>query len=265
MEQENADGKMAKKKRLLIGLAVLCLLGCVLYAVKIISNKQLEAWSVLPIEGTIVILNENAEIIPFLPTELRCFSVLAPGFFHSVSEREPKIRMDESGQFQGKMPESPTTLLFNTEDGKYAAIVDVMPNGQTTGLVIELRLRYTVTGRLVDDTGTPLTNHIIKLGTVRNYRDFGVRVPPIDRQGHSHTGVTLHSERTTTDSEGFFTIDNMIPGNEYKVFAHQAESHESRIRTATLEMPILHPEQYREPFSLGDVSTQCGGTIRFLQ
>ena len=205
-------------------------------------------WNTMPINGTVIILDENGKTLPFQPTRLTRFSLYAKSFFRSDMRRKSDIYVDESGKFNSRIPGFAATVFLRTKDEKYAAIIDITPDKPPTNLRIELHPRYTVTGRLVHEaTGTPLAQQEIKLKCHR-CSDMGVKIPIISRE----YGMveTFHSETTTTDSEGFFTVDNMIPGTEYKLYLSRSAISYNVI---SLNMPILQPEQYGEPFSLGDV------------
>jgi hypothetical protein len=69
------------------------------------------------------------------------------------------------------------------------------------------------------------------------------------------------------DADGFFTLENVIPGADYIVnvpsfehgryvyFAYGPDTppHVHHFQILSIEMPILLPEQYQEPYSLGDI------------
>ena len=250
MEQETADnieGKPRKRKWLTQGCFPLLLGGLIGFAISSWVGSYFPLHT-MPVEGTVVILNEEGEVIAHQPTVLLCFSQYASGLFRSDRKRRLHLVIDDSGNFGGKIPNFVTTLFFDTKDGKYAAVVDITPDMPTTGLVVELRPRYTVTGRLVDDTkGTPLANQAFKVDLSR-LSDFGMTNP---FTGSSFaTSEVWHSVEITTDAEGFFTIDNVIPGTEYRLFVRQPGI---SFFAKSLKMPILQPEQYQEPFNLGDV------------
>ena len=72
-------------------------------------------------------------------------------------------------------------------------------------------------------------------------------------------GQILHSVVATTDAEGFFTFDNVIPGIDYVLqswhpWEEAAWQSENYFMGRRFTMPFLEPEQYQEPFDLGDVS-----------
>ena len=52
----------------------------------------------------------------------------------------------------------------------------------------------------------------------------------------------------------------MIPGTEYGLIVYFQPLGEYGYRAASLEMPILEPEQYQAPFDLGDVSVASVAT-----
>ena len=202
----------------------------------------------MPFNGTVIILDKNGETLPFQPVKLTRLSHYAPSFFRSDWKRRLDIYIDKSGNFNSKIPGFAATAFLRTEDGKYAAVVDITPDKPPTGLVIELHSRYTITGRLVHETtGTPLDHQEIAL-ECRSVSVMGKKIPFI---GRTYGQIEmLHSEETVTDSEGFFTVDNMIPGAGYDFCILRPRL---RYFVRSIEMPVLQPEQYREPFSLGDV------------
>jgi len=51
----------------------------------------------MPIGGTIVILDESGEAIPYQPTEIKCISLYPPGWFRSEVNRKPYLYTNESG------------------------------------------------------------------------------------------------------------------------------------------------------------------------
>jgi len=70
---------------------------------------------------------------------------------------------------------------------------------------------------------------------------FGPKCVPVE---------TLESEYCETDADGFFTADRLIPSVEYDIRIYSSKS---PYRHTSLKMPILQPEQYQQPYSLGDV------------
>ncbi len=143
-----------------------------------------------------------------------------------------------------KIPKYAATLFFHTTDKKYAAVVDLGPNDPTTGLVVELHPRYSATGRLVDQAGAPLAHYEFSLDFSRT---------PDSGSDHSVPVETFEYEYCETDSDGHFKVDHLIPGLEYRVRIHVPNL--SHFMTP-VKMPILKPEQYQEPYSLGDVSAE---------
>jgi len=243
MEQENANGKIEGKPKkqswIWITLGSLALGLCTFaFVFKLLAFPQN---TMMPIEGTVVILDENGEPLPFQAVRWTCFSHFAPGSFRNDRQRTQSF-FGQPEKFNRRIPKFAATLFVRTEDGKHAAIVDITPDKPPIGLVVELRPLYTATGRLLDRQGAPLVNQSISF-KCRRSSDFGYTFA----FGEHGIPKTLHFSRATTDSEGFFTIDNIIPGTEHVVFIG------NRYATS-LDMPILEPEQYQEPFDLGDVS-----------
>jgi hypothetical protein len=208
----------------------------------------------MSIEGTVVILNENGEAIPFQQTELKCFSHYAPDILRSGNNCRPNLDIDETGKFSGIIPHSAATLFFFTQDDKYAAIVDITPNEPLTDLVVELRPRYAITGRILSGySGKLFADSQVHLESSRT-SDVGTT---FGREYSCY--IIFHSVRARTDSEGFFTIDGVIPGTQYHLYGNASiVTVENKTIYGyfgvTLEMPILEPEQYQEPLSLGDLS-----------
>ena len=238
----------------LVRLAMLLCLLCVLI---ITNRKSSRLLNILPIEGTVVILNENGEEIPFQKTGLTV-----------VTDQTQFLWIDESWKLGGKKPIFAATLFFSTEDGKYAAVecrkasvVDSKSDKPSTQLAVKLRPRYSVKGRLVDDNGIPYVNRSIELICDRTseFKD----VFPYHYWRERTLNDVFYSRATTTDSEGFFTVDNVIPGTEYGLIVYSLPHGEYGHRAATLDMPLLLPEQYQQPFDLGDVSVSGSATIRF--
>ena len=250
MSQENANEKTEKTPRkktsgCLLGL--LCFLTGGALALYILwVGPYPFPLNTMPITGTITVLDEHGKAMPFQPIKVTCFSHYAPlTFFRSEIKRKQTFHVNELEQLSLKIPEFSATLCFFTEDKKCAAVVAITPDMPPTNLTVELRPRYTVTGRLVNRSGTPLANQEIELISSAN-GDQGAPLPfPFWSEPHGY-GWEFHKEATTTDSEGFFTIDNVIPGIEY-VFVF------GKVGRRFAETPILEPERYKEPFCVGDV------------
>ncbi|MCL2709555.1 MAG: hypothetical protein FWE95_01635 [Planctomycetaceae bacterium] len=116
MEQENANGKIEGKPRkvaLVMGLVLLCLL---IYAVFIpmVSKRESGKLSILPIEGTIVIYDENGVVVPFQPTGVTVVSDFISDFPGSDSLRTRFFEIDESWKLDSSKPTIAATLFFNT-------------------------------------------------------------------------------------------------------------------------------------------------------
>ncbi len=199
------------------------------------------------LEGTVVILNEKGQPIPWRNVDLTFYSHYPSGFFRSERDRKRNLYVGKS-EFGHDVPigipSYAATLFFHTTDKKYAAVVDLGPKDPTTGLVVELRPRYSATGRLVNQAGTPLAHYEFSL-------DFS-RVHELRFRKVRGTWVeTFEYEYCITDSEGYFKVDHLIPGLEYSLRVHLPDT--SRY-TESIKMPILKPEQYEQPYSLGDVA-----------
>ena len=261
MSQENTHEKTAKKPRKKTSGCLLGLIGLLIgFTLAQIGPYPLPL-NTMPIAGTITIFDEHGKAMSFQPIKVTCFSHYAPAPYRSKFRRTQTFRVNESEKFSLKAPAFAATLCFLANDKKYAAVVEITPNMPPTNLTITLVPTFTLTGRLVSEaTGTPIANQKIKLDYLRwsEYREYSAferwlkglfqRHKPISES----TSGWLHSEVTTTDSEGFFTFASVIPGIEYilsdaNLFGGKYDFWEP------IEMPILEPEQYKQPFDLGDV------------
>jgi hypothetical protein len=208
------------------------------------------------LQGTVVILDENGETLPYRDTTFTFFSQYPGGFFRSESSRTRNFYIDEGefgNRFPIKIPNFPAKLFFHTRNGKYAAVVALAKGDPRTGLEVTLRPRHSATGRLVNQSGKPLANYEFTLDFWRTEDDSGfisdliltfVGSRPISAE-------TLESVYAETDADGYFTVDRLIPGLEYSLSIHVPRNAGGY---TTVTMPILQPEQYQEPFDLGNVS-----------
>jgi len=110
-------------------------------------------------------------------------------------------------------------------------------------------------GRLVDYAGVPLANVEFTLDFLRLSSGPSLLLFP-------GSGVlsaeTFESKYGETDADGYFTVDRLIPGLEYRLRIHVPRNARGHARVT---MPILEPEQYQEPFDLGDVLIRFFGTV----
>ena len=229
------------------------MLGCVfiLFACCVTMSLKMKGpidWGSL--EGSVVIVDTNGDVLPYRDTNFTFFSHYANGFFRSEKGRKRNYYIDDAGKFGSNspypIPKFPATLFFHTRNGKYAAVVDIAKNEPTTGLVVTLRPRHSATGRLVDRSGTPLANYEFSLDFQRT-PEFGSSFP----FGSKFALVeTFESEYVETDADGCFTVDRLIPGVEYNLFTHLPKDSGG---SSKVTIPILQPEQYQQPFPLGDV------------
>ena len=60
----------------------------------------------------------------------------------------------------------------------------------------------------------------------------------------------FESEYCVTDADGYFIAERLIPGLEYRISLHQPKF---SMYAVSVTVPILQPEQYQEPYDLGDV------------
>jgi len=204
------------------------------------------------LQGTVVILDENGEVLPYREMTLTFFSHFARDFSRCETRRKRNLHIDETGfgnddRILTKIPKYPATLFFHTWDGKYAAVVDLAEGEPTTGLEVTLRPRHSATGRLVSWSGRePLANFAFRLF----FRRVSERGDCPCGSGHASSAVveTFEFVYGESDAEGYFTVDRLIPGLEYRLSTHRPG-----VGGARVTMPILQPEQYQEPFALGDI------------
>ena len=204
----------------------------------------------MPVSGTVVILNGDGNAIPLQPIRATYFSHYAIEFFWSDRKRKSSVKVSQSGDFRVRRPNFNGTLFLETNDRKYATVVDIRSGEPATGLDVALRPRYSATGRLLNDEGKPLANQELSFILQRSTDDRKWWSPG-DMFSRIHVvGLieTFHKERTTTDTEGYFTLDRLIPGVEYLLYIYSF-----RTGYFPLETPILQPEQYAESYSLGDI------------
>ena len=225
-------------------------------------------WDTMQVSGTVVILDESGHVLPYQPSEVWCYPVWTPTPILRRGGFSRQLFPDASGKFHVGIPEFPAMLFAGTQDGKYGAIVNLSPDQPTTGLFVELRPRYSVKVRLVDQEGNPLADQEFPIEefsmSCSRYHDPGRR-SPFERK-HS-TGHSCHYVRTKMGADGFFTIENVIPGADYMInvpsFEHgryayyldtpDTPPHVRRFQSQSIVMPVLLPEQYQEPYSLGDI------------
>jgi hypothetical protein len=254
---EGTSRKRTREQWIHLGcVGVLCVL-CIL-----MSLKDAGPLRPIPLEGIVVILDENGEKIPFRETKFTFYSDYPPNFFRSERSRKLNYHIDqETGKFGGgyvSIPKCGSTLFFHTINGKYVAVVDIAKGEPTTGLVIELRPRYSATGRLVDRNGTPLAHYEFSLMFERSPDLLSGTF--FDR--NSASGETFEALYCETDAEGYFTVDRLIPGLGYGIRFHQPKSPKNTWYSVEKVLaPILQPEQYQQPYSLGDVVVRFHSSI----
>jgi len=257
MEQENTDKKVERttwnrQTWICFGCVLLLSTCCILQAVLFHFHKRVSGPpNSGSLQGTIAILDENGDALPRRDTFFTFFSLYAGDSFRSEENRKRNLYVDEEG-FGNKIPiaipEFPATLFFHTRNGKYATVVDLTKGEPTTGLVVKLRPRHSATGRLVDRAGTPLANYEFSLNFQRTPELGTSSAFGGQRYAFVETFEFVYGE---TDADGYFTVDRLIPGLEYSLNTHQPKDGGGY---AKVTMPVLQPEQYQEPFSLGDVS-----------
>ena len=251
MSQENADETKPQKPTYKTGWITA---GTFMFVWVVIIFLTLERHGFIPlplekIQGTIVILDENGEVVPITRRliSVTFFSHYAPGPFRSEMGRNHDyfFALEGSDDFGSRIPKFPSTLFVQTYyGGKYAAVVDIARGEPMTGLVVTLRPRHFATGRLVDQSGTPIANHEFNLELMRVSE-----VAPYTRRVEYHTFETLWNR---TNADGFFTVTRLIPGVKYNLCTYSPENGDGR-GFSEITIPILEPEQYKQPFDLGDV------------
>ena len=115
MSQETANGTPQKSTR-----EQWISLGCVLVMFVCIIVTSLRGTgppNPVSLEGTIVILDENGEVMPYRETIFTFYSHYAPGFFRSEMDRKRNLYINESGfgnPIPIKIPKSAATLFSNS-------------------------------------------------------------------------------------------------------------------------------------------------------
>ena len=189
-------------------------------------------WNLTRLEGTVVILDENGEAIPSQEIWLTLYSRFPPPLgIPRFEPRRKRFFISDQGFSDGLsflMANSSVTLFFHdARNEKYAAVIDIDHGAPTTGLVFELRPRHSAVGRLVDHSGAPLANHVFSL-------DF-TRISDVASDRGVSGYEKFESEYSVTDADGFFTIDRLIPGVEYRLTFHRPKF----TRHISVKMPIL--------------------------
>ena len=247
MNEKNPVKKTEKTTRKALCIILAINIACVGIIILLHSSP----FSTKPVSGTVVILNEDGNAIPLQPVRATYFSHYAMEFFWSDRKRKSSVNVNPSGTFSVKKPNFNGTMFFETDDRKYATVVDICWDEPATGLDVMLRPRYSATGRLLNAEGKPLANQEVSLVLQRSTDD---RKWLLDwsRSGVTMVGLveTFHKDRTTTDAEGYFTVDRLIPGVGYLLYTHNNRSVQFGM---PLEIPILQPGQYQEPYDLGDI------------
>jgi len=218
-------------------LSALCLVQAILGFV--MTQKRFGPPKSERLQGTIVIRDEHGTVLPYRETTFTLYSRFAEYVCRTEVHRKRNLYIDEEG-FGNQVPiaisKSPATLFFHTWNGKYAAVIDIGEGEPTTGLVVTLHPRHSATGRLVQRSGTPLANYEFRLLFERSPGPGKVEV--------------LEFVYGETDASGYFTVDRLIPGLEYRLRTHLPKEDGG---SARVTMPMLQPEQYQEPFDLGNV------------
>ena len=146
------------------------------------------------------------------------------GFSYSgrMSNFDTWIRSsDETFEIAGYDPASPRRVWFAHEERKLAgsAVVTGNPPGET---VVKLETAGKVSGRLVDQDGSPLVNYTI----LRWLPDWEGKVPPDWYQTVPipPNPARPDHEEYETDAEGRFEIACLVPGVGYRLHAFNRDS-----------------------------------------
>ena len=130
-------------------------------------------------------------------------SAMLQGVPQSFLGRDWQAKSAADGTFRVMRYKEPTYVHVKTQDNTLAAVVIVDPE-QTT-LDVSLHPTGSISGRLLaDDTELPMPNQKI---------NYGIDVP----SDTGRTWSTRFGSSVTTDSEGRFSIDGLVGGQEYSV------------------------------------------------
>ena len=250
----NTPEKPRRKKSRWALVAIVAIVVCgFIIALAICHPFPLNTMSV---SGTVVILDENGDAIPFQPTRGTFYSHYAPDIFRGEWKRKRRVTVNQSGNFNIRVPEFNGTLILLTNDETHATVVGIRSDEPTTGLVVELRptCSVRVRGRLLDEEGNPFADQTFSLVLYGN-ADMGSRVLSVWMNNIWGSGTMigvgrmseLYSVDAITDSEGYFTMDRLIPGVEYTPVLHSPYDGSG----GSLEIPVR--STYAYPYNLGDV------------
>ena len=124
-------------------------------------------------------------------------------------DTEPALR-SASFHLTGLHPDRPLRILFFHEERQLIGFLMARGDDETP-YSVRMQPWGAVTGRLVDDSGNPVTNAMLSSGS------SGTVTNPDETAG-DNVG-------TTTDADGRFRIDKLVPGLAYTVQAWPRRRH----------------------------------------
>jgi hypothetical protein len=141
-----------------------------------------------------------------LDPEGREISGLVSSNLGPSTHRAPRPQESASFEARGVDPDRPRRASF-FHDGRKLAGSIVLPGNGSDPAIVRLQPWGTVTGRVVDDEGQPVSGFAL-MGNVPGSRRFDP-----DR------GLLPTNERIELDREGRFRIERLVPGLVYKAHA----------------------------------------------
>ena len=125
-------------------------------------------------------------------------------------------------------------------------ILGLEPRRTMSGLRIEMGRGRVVTGQVVDGDGRPIREAEASLRPARRGREGP---PGLPLGGPGGAGAAAPAAKGTSDSEGRFRIDGLVPGQSYscvRVYRHIA----TMLPANVFEKLVLRPGEVRD---VGDV------------
>jgi len=150
-----------------------------------------------------------------------------------------KASTNAEGEFKVERELLQSVVRARTEDGKFAAIIEIGPDDAT--LEIELAATIPATGRLVDAEGKPLADKKIKFGRYVYMGEPG-----------SSPFMTCFGTTVPTDEKGVFTLNQLVPEAKYDISVVTKE--EDGMEMGWHRLLDLVPEVGQANLELGDVT-----------
>ncbi len=165
-----------------------------------------------------------------------------------------RLKTDENGEATLRRSTKPLTYLAYGPNRKLGASEEWLKLDPDTDVVtILMRPTRTATGRFLDRAGRPVANCRVVCQTTRTV--------PMATVSHEKARLILSDDpkfETTTDADGRFTVDRLIPGVGYEITAWKwFESYGRTLRLATKPFHVdVSKSADSGTIELGDVRSQ---------